>query len=383
MKTTTIVSYKFNVNGECSDVLHAKRGIRQGNPISPMLFVIMVEYMNRLMVKMPQNSNFNHYSKCEKLALTHMAFADDVLLFCRGDLMSFELILEAFKKFSDSTCLIVNPRKCKLFCGGMETSLIQEVERLSGFEEGQLPVRCLGVPLLSKKLSVNHYLPSVDRIFCRIRHWSAKLLSTASRIQLVKSITMAIAQYWITYFPIPMLVIQKIEAICRSFIWTGKAEISRRIPMAWSKVCSLISQGGLNIINIGIWNKVSMLKCLCNICMKVDNHWVKWVHTYYLKDEDVKNADLKNTSSWILKVVMLSRGTVNQIQDLWVTMLTNCKFSMRKTYMELIRNQSPTDLFQVIRNNYARPHADLTCWLACHGLLAMKEKNDEIGFVAR
>ncbi|CAK8541115.1 unnamed protein product [Lathyrus sativus] len=174
MKATTTVSYRFNVNGEFTDVLQAKRGIRQGDPISPMIFVSMMEYMNMLMVKMQLNPNFNHHINCEKLALTHLTFADDVLLFCRGDVGSVELSL---KKFYDSAGLIINPSKCKLFCGGLDAYTIQEIKIVSGFDEGPLPVRYLGVPLLSKKLNVSHYLPLVERIVCRIRHWSVSCLA--------------------------------------------------------------------------------------------------------------------------------------------------------------------------------------------------------------
>ena len=84
MTGVSTVSYRFNVNGIYSDIMQAKRGIRQGDPMSPMLFVIIMEYMHRTLVKMQQNPDFNHHSKCEKIGLTNLTFADDVLLFYRG-----------------------------------------------------------------------------------------------------------------------------------------------------------------------------------------------------------------------------------------------------------------------------------------------------------
>lgn len=61
------VSYRYNVNGSYSDVLHARRGIRQGGPISPLLFVIIMECLNMLLFKMQKNPDFNHHAKCERL----------------------------------------------------------------------------------------------------------------------------------------------------------------------------------------------------------------------------------------------------------------------------------------------------------------------------
>lgn len=94
MLTTKIVSYKFNVNGVYTKVMPAMRGIRQGGPLSPILFVIMMKYLNRLLCKMQMEPAFKYHSKCKALGLTHIAFADDVLIFSRGDTATVGWFLE-------------------------------------------------------------------------------------------------------------------------------------------------------------------------------------------------------------------------------------------------------------------------------------------------
>lgn len=57
------------------------------------------------------------------------------------------------------------------------------IQELTSYEEGLLPFRYLGVPLTAKKLNINHYMPLIDKILNRVRHWTYKLLSMTGRIQ--------------------------------------------------------------------------------------------------------------------------------------------------------------------------------------------------------
>lgn len=179
MLGTTTVTYRFNINREYTEVLEANRGLRKGDTISPLFFVIIMEYMSRVMVKMQADPNFNHHSKCEKHGITHLSFADNVLLLSRGDIIFVNIILQVFQNFVESTGLSVNPLKCKIFCSGMEEATIRILKQQTDFGDGTLPVKYLGVPLSYRKLNIMHYLYLVEKIVDRIRNWSTKLLNIA------------------------------------------------------------------------------------------------------------------------------------------------------------------------------------------------------------
>jgi hypothetical protein len=92
----------------------------------------------------------------------------------------------------------------------VEEHIKDSIGKVTSIAEGSLPFRYLGKPLTSKKLSIHHYMPLVDRIVERIRNWSSKLLSHAGRLQLIASVTFAVANYWMQCIPLPKKVIRKI-----------------------------------------------------------------------------------------------------------------------------------------------------------------------------
>ncbi|CAK8544756.1 unnamed protein product [Lathyrus sativus] len=150
-----------------------------------------MEYLNRLLSKMQHNHNFNHHAKCEKVKITNLDFADDVLLFAMADCKSVELMMEALDLFSKSTVLIVNPRKCKVYFGGVDDDIRNQIISLIGFEQGTFPFRYLGVPLSSKKLNIHHYMSLIYKVVGKIK----ALEHLASRL-CIKYVSFVMANYW-------------------------------------------------------------------------------------------------------------------------------------------------------------------------------------------
>lgn len=109
MIAVSLVSYRFNINGQYTSMMKAKRGLRKGDPISPLIFVIVMEILERKIHKMQKDSDFNFHPKCERLNITNLCFVDDLLLFSRGDRVLVGMMVDTFGKFSKATWLKVNP----------------------------------------------------------------------------------------------------------------------------------------------------------------------------------------------------------------------------------------------------------------------------------
>ncbi|XP_019235180.1 PREDICTED: uncharacterized protein LOC109215551 [Nicotiana attenuata] len=244
-----ILSYSMLINGKPSVPFEARKGIRQEDPLSPFLFVLEMEYLSRSLKTLKDNKQFRFYLRCAKFNLVQLGFVDDLLLFCRGDILSVQILHKHFQLFSAASGLIANLNKSCIYFGSVNNMLHQQNMDILGYIKGELPFIYLGVPLSTKRLSAIHCEPLIERMLRRIQSWTTKFLSYAGR---------AVA-------------------------------------------------GGLNFINVKLRNKAAICKLLWSICTRKEKLWVHWVHTYYIKGNTVWNIEPKN-ASWAIQKIFKARN---------------------------------------------------------------------------
>lgn len=120
MITITKVSYTYRINGEHTKIMKAKRGLCQGVPLTSMMFDLVMDYLHIIFQRIRKNPNFNYHSKCEKLGIIILSFADNLLMFAIEDTISIELLMQVFEIFSNSTGLVANPSKYKIYYGNID-----------------------------------------------------------------------------------------------------------------------------------------------------------------------------------------------------------------------------------------------------------------------
>lgn len=113
---------------------------------------------------MAENPLFKFHPRCKQLKVMHICFADDLLMFCKAEVQSVKLMIEAFTKFSKVSGLQANTDKISIYISGVQNQVKQAILSELGFIEGTLPFKYLGVPLSSKILTIVQCMPLVDKI---------------------------------------------------------------------------------------------------------------------------------------------------------------------------------------------------------------------------
>ena len=190
--------------------------------MSPLLFVIGMEYLTRTLRWVGNNSLFKFHPRCIRVKLNHLCFADDIILCSKGEYRSVYMLLQGFKHFSEVSGLEVNESKSELYTTGMKQDEVHRLVDVSGFKKGSLPFRYLGVPISHKRISTKECMVLVDKMTKRVRTWSSRHLSYQGRLILVNSVLCSIHVYWAQIFVLPRKVLQEIEKIWKSYLWTGE-----------------------------------------------------------------------------------------------------------------------------------------------------------------
>ena len=302
--------FSVALNGSLHGFFEGRRGVRQGDPLSPYLFVLGMEVLTGILDYGAKGPLFTFHPKCRRESLSHLMFADDVLIFSGANRDSLSIIKQGLGLFQGLSGLEINQDKSEMFFGGCNEVECDELVATMGFRLGALPVRYLGVPLITGRLSRVMCDSLQDRIASRIEGWSSKCLSFAGRVQLIKSVLASIGGFWGRMFMLPRGVIGGIEKKMRMFLWSGGLECFRKAKVSWKEVCKLREEGGLGIPRL---LDICVAAGFRHIWQLITHHysvWTRWVHSYRLKGVRVWDVVVPNDCAWYWRHLMGLRSAM-------------------------------------------------------------------------
>ncbi|MCH79618.1 RNA-directed DNA polymerase (Reverse transcriptase), partial [Trifolium medium] len=193
------------VNGSPTDEFSLERGLRQGDPLSPFLFLLAAEGLNVMMRGLVQSKLFTRYSigTTSPIDVSHLQFADDTLLLgvkcwanvraLRGVLVLFEAVSGLRVNFHNSMLVEVNAAE----------SWLSEAAVVLGCSVDKVPFLYLGLPIGGDPRRVSFWEPVVNRIRSRLTAWKSRFLSFGGRLVLLKYVLTSLPVYALSFFKAP------------------------------------------------------------------------------------------------------------------------------------------------------------------------------------
>lgn len=221
------------------------------------------------------------------------------------------------------------------FFSGVHDTVKDDILLASGFQQGILPFRYLGVPLCAKRMSVTQYQVLIDKMVRKISDWKNKFLSYGGRLQLVQSILFSIQNYWSQIFLLPKRVMLAIESLCRKFLWAGDLSQTKKSLISWNSICRPKAEGGLGLIHLPSWNKANFIKLLWDVHKKADKLWIKWIHSYYIREYSIMDISSPSDASFFVRKLLKVRDLI--IHSNQMTIFDNSLFVKSKAYVSFDR----------------------------------------------
>ena len=306
----TSAMFSIKVNGSLEGYFNGRSGLRQGDPLSPYLFVLAMEVFTACIRKATSSTDFQYHWRTKDILLSHLIFADDVFMFCRGDLHSVQALYCGLNWFSSISGLRPNERKSQCFFAGVRPEIRQQVLSSTGFQLGSFPITYLGLPLISSKLQARDCQPLIDKLCARIEVWTAKFLSFAGRLILLQVILNGIVGYWSMFLFLPHYILSRINSIFFKFLWGGYYKINGKChyKVKWSDCCRPKDEGGLGLRNIFEWNDSAALFQLWRVVQSKENSiWLTWFRGVLLKDKGIWTVSIPYRCSWGVRCILKCR----------------------------------------------------------------------------
>eukprot|EP00253_Pinus_taeda_P011982 PITA_11982 len=249
--------FSILINGCPSKTFNASRGIRQGDPLSPFLFILATEGLGRF-IKQEQSVNRIKGLKIwgNNLPLTHQQFVDDIMLFGEPTVREVRQLRRILDLFTEASGLEINKDKSCIFIFNTIDQIKFHLIRILGFKKGDLPTKYLGNILDYTSRRMKNWQGVLDKLNNKVANWAFRVLNIAGRIVLAKSVLQAIPIYPLSIMAAPLGVCAKIREIIRKFIWSRSDQKKKWAFVSWSQLTERKEKGGLGLRDPETLNRV-------------------------------------------------------------------------------------------------------------------------------
>ncbi|CAM8965610.1 unnamed protein product [Rhodiola kirilowii] len=305
MLCVSTVSYRVKINDNISDIIKPTRGLRQGDPISPYLFLICAEWLTFALSRYQEIGLLKGIKICRGApTISNLMFADDYLLFIKNTKDSLSWIRNILKRYEAVSGQKVNLAKSEVVCSRSVPAITrQELVDRMGMKIVDGHSSYLGFPhcFSHKKTIVLRNIE--EKITRKIGDWKHKLLSSAGKEVLIKSVLQAILNYAMACFKIPLTLCRKMAGEVFRFWWSN----NKSKGIHWIRADELFKEkidGGMGFRNMELMNIAMLAKQGWRILTEPELLVSKIFKAKYFPESDVLSAGLGSRPSYAWRGIL-------------------------------------------------------------------------------
>ncbi|KAL4298891.1 hypothetical protein AHAS_Ahas17G0046200 [Arachis hypogaea] len=270
-------SFQVLWNGEKTNVFSPTCGIRQGDPLSPYIFVICIDRLSHLIEDMVNEGQWIPFRVGRNGPLiSHLMFADDIMLFAEASQGQIRNIKKCLEIFCEASGQVINAQKTQIFFSKKVNNECREmIVKEAGYKETKEIGRYLGSYIVEGRDSKRNYGHILDKVKNKLKGWKQKSLSIAGRVVLAQSSIGPIANFAMQHSKLPKGICSKVEKAQRNFVW-GSDENHRRVHLiSWETLCLPKDAGGLGFKRLEVMNQAFLFKICWNLNEDPDTLWAR------------------------------------------------------------------------------------------------------------
>ena len=286
--------------------------LRQGDPLSPYLFILCADVLSGLLSKEAILNNIHGIQVARQAPkISHLLFADDSLLFARANTVEAERILKILHSYQRASGQVVNLDKSEAsFSRNVRDEEKEMICNQMNVKTMMSHTRYLGLPVVFGRSKKEIFSFVIDRVWKKLKGWKEIFLSRAGKEVLIKAVAQAISSYIMSCYKLPEGCCNEIEGLLARF-WWGAKEGERKIHwMSWERLSKAKIKEGMGFRGISDFNKALLGKHCWRLLTGEDTLMGKIFKSRYHPRGSFLDAKLGFSPSYAWRTIMSARELI-------------------------------------------------------------------------
>ncbi|KAF3784052.1 retrotransposable element ORF2 protein [Nymphaea thermarum] len=288
----TIVKSALLINGKEGTWFENKRGLRQGDPLSPYLFITMMEMPTRNIQAHVNNNQIRIPTMGADNSPPFSTFyADDIILFIQGRLKNFRNLKACLDDFSSRSGLVINNDNSFVLYFNLDSGVQTQIEQELGWRKGSIPSKYLGILLQAIDVTEEQCRHLVLRSSQKLTLWKQKCLSFG-RLSLIKHVLSMVPAYWSLVVKLPATTCKLLNKMAAEFLWGDSTDHKNHHRIKWATLCIPKLEGGVGLRDLSEINQVNLAYLVYHMSQQ-SSPWAELVRGRYYERKGLTDNSIR------------------------------------------------------------------------------------------